>query len=150
MFTFMIAAAGAAMGIGSAPADAAQLVLTEDTIEAHHPVPPTDAVSDKEASCGNARFGVTLHYRHLQWAQRLQSVRAAGREIGASVRNVLAERLTPTTYLMSGDFDRCSRSDPSLMRLRFSVIDRPSDGNRMRFLDLWIAPDGTISNVAWG
>lgn len=149
MLIFMMTAAGTAMAVSSAPADAAQLVLTEDSIQAVHPLPPRDTVSDIEASCGTTRFGVTMHYRHEQWAQRLHSVRAAGREIGPSVRNALSERMTPTTILMSSHIDRCSRTDPSLARLRLSIVDRPWEGNRMRFLDLWIAPDGTVSNVGW-
>lgn len=147
MLIRIIIFAATAIAASGASAEAGQLVLTEDSIQAVHPMVPRDTVSDTEASCGTTRFGVTLHYRHGQWAQRLQSVRAGGNDVTAVVRRAISGSITSTTMIMNAYIDQCSRTDPSRARLRLNIVDRPWQGNQMRFLDVWIGPDGSISEV---
>ena len=116
-------------------------------IEIQRPEQPTNPIARYEASCGPHRYGLVLHYRHADPTRRLHAITVGGVEIDQSEREHVLQRLSSTTSIMEAKIDQCSGADTHRARVRLLVTERPAPGVQFRFLDFWVAPDGTISRV---
>lgn len=116
-------------------------------IAIRRPERPINSVMHYEASCGPHRYGLMLQYRHDDPSRRLHAVTVNGREIAASEKDRILGLLTPMTSIMEAKIDQCSDAHSNRARFRLLVTEPPAPGVPLRFLDFWVGPDGTVSDV---
>jgi hypothetical protein len=110
---------------------------------------PTGGVMTRSGYCGATRFSVTLASAGERLDEALRSVAVNGIKIAPSEKRKVLAMLPPRTFIIDACISECSRDRSPSARMQLYVITAPWRGNKERYLDFWVAPDGKVSRAGF-